>query len=165
MEQRIERVDEIPLLLHWLSQMGVQENIDCLYQMEEWVEGHQTVIEQITGWDFTSKDAPDDRLGAMLGALGADDSIRVAFQQQMGRHLIQAYALPADVARYDTTSFSVHHGRSDPDGLLRLGHGKDHRPDLLQFKQGLGTLDPAGVALLSETLSGNTADDTFSLSQ
>ena len=25
MQQRIERVNEIPLLLHWLDQMGVQE--------------------------------------------------------------------------------------------------------------------------------------------
>ena len=69
--------------------------------------------------------------------------------------------MPTNVARYDTTSFSVHHTRSaqDPDGLLRFGHSKDHRPDLLQFKQGLGTLDPAGVPLYSNTLSGNTADD------
>lgn len=79
----------------------------------------------------------------------------------MGQHLIQAYALPKDVARYDTTSYSVHHDPSaqGPDGLLRFGHSKDHRPDLLQFKQGLGTLDPAGIPLYSDTLSGNTADD------
>ena len=30
MQQRIERGDEIPLLLHWLNQMGVQEKIDSL---------------------------------------------------------------------------------------------------------------------------------------
>jgi transposase len=30
--------------------------------------------------------------------------------------------------------------------------GKNHRPDLLQFKQGLGTLDPAGIPLVTETL-------------
>ena len=24
-----------------------------LYQMEQWVDDHETVIEQITGWDFT----------------------------------------------------------------------------------------------------------------
>jgi transposase len=192
MQQRIERVDEIPLLLHWLDQMGVQEKIDSLwkphgnwdglsygqlaklfltcvlhslnhslYKMEPWLAEHQTMIEQITGWQFTSKDATDDRLGTMLQDVGTDDSKRIEFQKDMGQHLIQAYALPTDVARYDTTSFSVHHARStqDPDGLLRLGHSKDHRPDLLQFKQGLGTLDPAGIPLYSNTLSGNTADD------
>jgi transposase len=191
MQQRIERVDDIPLILEWLTRMGVQEEIDFLwkphgnrgglsygqlaqlflayvihalnhrlYQMEQWVGEHQTVIHQITGWDFTRKDATDDRLGAMLEVLGTDESTRIAFQQSVGRHLIQAYALPTDVARYDTTSFSVHHGSSDSDGLLRFGHSKDHRPDLLQFKQGLGTLDPAGVPLYSETLPDNTADDT-----
>lgn len=192
MQQRIERVDEIPLLMHWLDQMGVQEKIDSLwkphgnweglsygqlaqlfltyvlgslnhslYQMEPWLAVHQTMIEQITGWQFTSKDGTDDRMGTLIQALGTDDSLRIEFQKDMGQHLIQAYALPTDVARYDTTSFSVHHARSqqDPDGLLRFGHSKDHRPDLLQFKQGLGTLDPAGIPLYSNTLSGNTADD------
>jgi transposase len=191
MQQRIERVDDIPLILEWLGQMGVQEKIDSLwkahgnwgglsygqlaqlflayvihslnhrlYQMEQWLDEHQSVIQQVTSWELTSKDATDDRLGIMLEALGADESTRIAFQRSIGRHLIHAYALPTDVARYDTTSFSVHHGSSDFEGLLRFGHSKDHRPDLLQFKQGLGTLDPAGVPLWSETLSGNTADDT-----
>lgn len=35
----------------------------------------------------------------------------------------------------------------------------DKRPDLLQFKQGLGVLDPAGIPIFSETISGNSADD------
>lgn len=43
--------------------------------------------------------------------------------------------------------------------LLRFGYSKDHRPDLLQFKQGLGTLDPAGVPLVTHTLAGNQDDD------
>ena len=70
----------------------------------------------------------------------------------MGQHLIHAYSLPTDVARCDTTSFSVHHGPAGTNDLLRFGHRRDHRPDLLQFKQGLGTLDPAGIPLWSETL-------------
>jgi hypothetical protein len=38
-------------------------------------------------------------------------------------------------------------------GIRRLPMiGKNHRPDLLQFKQGLGTLDPAGIPLVTETL-------------
>ena len=119
------------------------------------------MIERVTGWELTKKDATDDRLGIMLQVLGADDSNRIAFQQNMGQHLIHAYSLPTDIARYDTTSFSVHHGPAGTEDLLRFGHSKDHRPDLLQFKQGLGTLDPAGIPLWSETLPGNTADDTL----
>jgi transposase len=43
--------------------------------------------------------------------------------------------------------------------LLQLGHSKDHRPDLPQVKIALATLDPFGVPLASEVLSGEQADD------
>ena len=43
--------------------------------------------------------------------------------------------------------------------LLRFGHSKNYRPDLRQYRQLLGTIDPAGVPLVSETLAGNGADD------
>jgi transposase len=76
---------------------------------------------------------------------------------------VHAYALPTDVARYDTTSFNVYHAPPEPGqpprDLLRFGYSKDQRPDLLQFKQTLGTLDPAGVPLISQTLSGNGGDN------
>ncbi|WP_262562835.1 hypothetical protein [Acaryochloris sp. CCMEE 5410] len=36
---------------------------------------------------------------------------------------------------------------------------QDKRPDLLQYRQLLGTLDPAGIPLVSATLPGNGADD------
>ena len=49
--------------------------------------------------------------------------------------------------------------RTGKNGILEFGHSKNHRSDLLQFKQGLATLDPAGIPLLSETLSGNRAGD------
>ena len=84
-------------------------------------------------------------------------------QTQLGQNQIQAFELPTKVARYDTTSFSVHHQIAkpgeEPHDLLRFGYSKDHRPDLLQFKQGLGTLDPAGIPIFTQTLSGETADD------
>jgi transposase len=75
--------------------------------------------------------------------------------------LIRAYELPTEVARYDTTSFNVYHAPegTETGGLLAFGHSKDQRPDLLQFKQGLGTLDPAGMPIFTETVNGNQADD------
>jgi len=74
---------------------------------------------------------------------------------------VQAYALPTAVGRFDLTSVNVYHAvnESAPDGVLAFGHSKDRRPDLLQFKQSLGTLDPCGVPLLTMTLKGNSADD------
>ena len=131
--------------------------------MEQWVKEHRIVLEQITGWSIGDKDATDDRLGRMLFVLGSDEGQSVEFQRQLGGHLIQAYELPTEVGRYDTSSFNVHHapsGSDEPDHeLLRFGYSKDKRPDLLQFKQGLGTLDPAGMPIITRTLSGETADD------
>jgi len=136
-----------------------------LSAMEDWVTKHRTVLEAGTGWTIGPKEATDDRLGLLLGALGADEDRSSRFQQHMGQHLLQAYALPTTVARYDTSTFSVHHApppgeeAASAPGLLRFGHSKDRRPDLVQFKQGLGTLDPAGVPLLTATLAGHQADD------
>lgn len=65
------------------------------------------------------------------------------------------------MARYDTTSFSVHHAAPEEGqekGLLGFGHSKDHRADLVQFKQGLGSLDPTSVPLLTNTVAGSMAD-------
>jgi len=190
----IERVDNLPVIVHWLLKMQIQVIIDriwyahnnwqglsygqlavlfvayIIYQrshrlssMEEWVNGHHTVLEQVTGWSIGEKEATDDRLGNLLETLGSNEEQSVEFQRQLGGHLIQAYELPTEVGRYDTTSFNVHHAPPETEppehALLRFGYSKDKRPDLLQFKQGLGTLDPAGVPLVTHTLSGETADD------
>ncbi|MEC4816838.1 MAG: hypothetical protein SAK29_26750 [Scytonema sp. PMC 1069.18] len=63
---------------------------------------------------------------------------------KLGRHLIRSYSLPTEVARADTTSFSVNHQRGDSpeENLLRYGYSKDKRSDLLQYRQLLSTLDP-----------------------
>jgi transposase len=43
--------------------------------------------------------------------------------------------------------------------LIRHGHSKDHRPDLAQLKVMLATLDPLGMPLVTQVVSGNRADD------
>jgi transposase len=134
-----------------------------LSKLEEWVVLHQQVLQAVTGWEIRDKEGTDDRIGHLLGELGVDEAKRLSYQRLAGSHLIQAYELPTEVARYDTTSVNVHHGSAPEEGILSFGYSKDHRPDLLQFKQGLGTLDPNGVPLLSQTLKGNGADDPLYL--
>jgi transposase len=190
-KQSIQRVDDIPLILHWLKAIGVQETIDSvwkshgnwehgslgqlavlflcyvlhslnhrLYQMEAWVAEHKKVLEVVTGWNIHIKEATDDRLGRMLQILGSNEGQIMEFEHKIGQNLIHGYSLPTDIARYDTTTFNVYHAPGEADNeLLRFGHSKNHRPDLLQFKQGLGTLDPAGIPLVTHTFSGNMADD------
>lgn len=131
-----------------------------LSEMEKWAIDHRTVLEQTTGWKIRREDAIDDHLGILLDELGAEEEKHVHFQRGIGKHLIQAYELPTEIARYDTTTFNVYHDPSNSDQqMLRFGKSKDRRPDLLQFKQGLATLDPAGVPLLATTIAGNAADD------
>jgi transposase len=194
-EPIIERVDELPLVLHWLLQMRVAEHIDAslpyphlnrqglsygqlgllfvayvvharnhrLCDMAEWVAQHRVVLAQLSHWSISDSDASDDRLGDLLSAMGETEARASAVQRRQGQHLIQAYQLPSVVARYDTTSFSVTHAPDENGhaaaGLLRYGYSKDRRPDLLQFKQGLGTLDPSGIPLCTNTLAGQQADD------
>ena len=193
-EMRIERVDNLPIIITWLLRMRVNSIIDSLWRshgkwqglsygqlallfvayiiqrrthqlmgMESWLTEHRTVIASVTGWTIGDKEATDDRLGTLLTTLGEDEGQAVKLQKELSQHVIQAFDLPTEVARYDTSSFSVHHAVPEagegPHQLLKFGHSKDKRPDLLQFKQGLGTLDPAGVPLVTHTLSGETADD------
>ncbi len=44
-----------------------------------------------------------------------------------------------------------------------LSYSKDHRPDLVQYRQMLATLDPMGMPLLGATLSGNGTDESHYL--
>lgn len=127
---------------------------------EEWLISHKTVIEQVTGWKLNDNDATDDRLGRLTEVLGEDD-IRIAeFQIISGQQIIAAYELPTGILRYDTTSFNVYHEKDIGEkGILQFGYSKNNRPDLLQFKQGLGTADPAGIPLMTDTMSGERADD------
>ena len=128
--------------------------------VESWANQHRTVIERATGWQLAEKDATDDRLGRLSEVLGENDEAISGFQLKMGQGIISAHQLPTDIVRYDTTSFNVyHHPENGKNGILEFGHSKDKRSDLLQFKQGMGTLDPVGIPILSETLAGNCADD------
>ena len=101
-------------------------------------------------------------IASLLEVIGGEVESREQTEEQLGQRMIRAYQLPTEVARCDTSSFSVYHQieeGNEATSLLRFGHSKNHRPDLRQYRQLLGTIDPAGVPLVSETLPGNGADD------
>jgi transposase len=134
-----------------------------LCAMEGWLAAHRQVLAEATGWDIGAKEATDDRLGDLMTAIGEDEARGYEMQRQMGQQLIYAYALPTEIARYDTTTFNVYHvpeaeGMASG-GMLAKGYSKGGPTSLLQFKQSLGTLDPAGIPILTETLEGQKADD------
>ena len=104
-----------------------------LCAVEDWVKKHLKSLELVTGWSIGSKDATDDRLGRVVEELGKQPQACTQIEVNLGQHLIRAYELPTEVARADTSSFSVNHQQqeSEEESLLRYGHSKDKRPDLL----------------------------------
>ena len=132
-----------------------------LCAVEAWVKAHRQILELSTGWSIGEKDASDDRLARVVEELGKQEEACQQIEIKVGKEIIRAHQLPTEVARADTSSFSVYHqqGESQQESVLRHGHSKDKRPDLLQYRQLLATLDPAGLPLVSTTLPGNGADD------
>jgi transposase len=102
-------------------------------------------------------DLSDDRLAIVVSVLGEDRIQRQLDAALLGEWLT-VYELPTETTRLDSTSVSVY-GGGEAGSLLQQGHSKDHRPDLAQFKVMLSTLDPLGLPLACEVVSGERADD------
>jgi transposase len=72
------------------------------------------------------------------------------------------YALPVERVRLDATTSCGYHTATE-DGLMQLGHSKDHRPDLAQFKLMAAVAEPTGLFLAGDVHPGNAADDPLYL--
>lgn len=142
----------------------VSEGDHRLCCVEKWVNDHHHSLSAITGWNIAQKDATDDRCGDLLKTIGISDEQTIPdMETALSKHLIKAYELPSEKARSDTTSFSVYHQPSETEidsSIIRFGYSKDKRPDLVQYRQMLGTLDPLGMPLVGATLAGNGTDES-----
>ena len=126
--------------------------------VREWGGQAQNTLEQVTGLRIRDTDFTDDRLGILLRHLS--DPVRwQAVEAELGAHMVQVYDLKGEVVRVDATTFSGYHSESE-DGLMQFGHSKDN-PALRQIKMMMATLDPLGLPLASDVVSGKKADDTL----
>jgi transposase len=114
-----------------------------LSPVRDWVTKHQHALTQALGCPIRDTDFTDERLADLLDAVGRD-AVGEALEEQLGQHLIRAYALPTDTGRIDTTTVAVYH-QPEQTNLLDYGHSKDHRPDLRQFKEVLSTRSGGGA--------------------
>jgi len=114
-------------------------------------------LQRSTGQPVQAQDFSDDRLEIVLLAL-SDDARWEAFESALNGHLLRVYDLSPERVRLDSTSASGYWTVTE-DGLLQFGHSKDHRPDLPQVKVMLATLDPLGMPLATDVVSGERADD------
>jgi transposase len=184
-----ERIDDIPLLLAMMIEMGIPQAIDKQIQPHGLWQGI-SVGTAVTIWLSYILTEHDHRLVAVREWVGerpalfnrllgielretdlTDDRLAniltmlgdVEVQQVLDEALAQGwitlYELPTAVTRHDSTTVSVYQKAGDEESLIGYGHSKDHRPDLAQFKVMLSTLDPVGLPLTCQLLNGKRADD------
>lgn len=146
-------------LTHVLSQADHR-----LSHVQRWAEQRLETLRgsfAYLGQPLRALDVADDRLAAILEAL-SDDARWTAFESALVGRLLRVYDLPAERVRLDSTTASGH-WQVTPEGLFQFGHSKDHRPDLPQLKVMLAALDPLGLPVATDVLSGERADDRLYL--
>ncbi len=100
----------------------------------------------------------DDAYGRALDKLAEIDM--EALVSQVALTMLAAHDLTINCIHLDTTSKSVqglYEGELHQDFDINRGHSKDKRPDLKQFKLGLG-VQQQGQVVMGQMLSGNKAD-------
>src|SRR3989441_10413428 len=182
-----ERVDDVALLIGQMINMGLPEILDrhiprhwkqrgiswgwtaviwLAYiltegdhrkvSVETYIAGMKHTLNQLTAQVIEPLDFSDDRLEHLLKHLS-----KPTYWHQIERDLnarsIEVYALPQDVIRCDATTVSGDH-EVTAGGLLQFGHSKDD-PTRPQIKVMMGSLDPLGMPLSTDVLSGERADD------
>jgi len=183
-----EQVDDIPVLLMQGQKIGIAELLDRhfrphgnwqgtslgwtslvwlayitsegdhrLNQVESWVEQRLHTVSLSTGQPVRSREWSDDRLGIVLDEL-ADAAKWQAFEADLNRRTLRVYDLKPRRVRLDSTTASGYWSVTE-DGLFQFGHSKDHRPDLPQLKVMLSALDPMGMPVATQVVSGERADD------
>jgi transposase len=183
-----ERVDDIPLLLEQMQRMGLPTLLDDhfpthgnwtglslgwvstiwlssilsrgdhrMVHVEPWVAKRLWTLGTTTGQAVRRGDFTDDRLEIVLRRL-SDDTRWAAFESALNQHTVRVYELLTERVHVDSTSASAYTMVTEG-GLFQFGHSKDYRPDLPQIKVMQAVLDPLGMPLVTDVVSGERADD------
>jgi transposase len=182
-----ERVDDIPLLLGLMQKLHLPEILErglgshhlhkgisngllacgwlafilseanhCKVSVEGWAQTHQHTLETLFGQSLRSVEFTDDRLSIILRRF--HDADWGALEADLWQGTCEVYEIPIDCVRLDTTTTCGYH-TMEQDGLMQLGHSKDHRPDLPQLKLMAAAAQPSGLLLATDIHPGNAADD------
>jgi transposase len=182
-----ERVDDVALLIGQMVKMGLPEVLDrhiprhwtqrgiswgwtaviwLAYivtegdhrkvSVETYLRGMKHTLSHLTAQVIEPLDFSDDRLSHLLRHLS-----KPAYWHEIERDLnersVEIYDLSQDVIRCDATTVSGDHEVTE-EGLVQFGHSKDD-PARPQIKVMMGSLDPLGMPLATDVLSGERADD------
>jgi len=182
-----ERVDDVALLIGQMVTMGFVEVLDrhiprhwkqrglswgwtaviwLAYiltegdhrkvSVEAYIRGMHTTLSHLSAQVIDPLDFSDDRLGHLLKHLSQPQYWH-GIEEDLNAHSLAVYTLPQDVIRCDATTVSGEHDVREG-GLLQFGHSKDD-PSRPQIKVMTGSLDPLGMPLATDVLSGERADD------
>jgi transposase len=191
-EVQVERLDDIPVIFGHLQKMHIQANIDrviethgnweglspgwiitiwlihilsehghCMDRVRECVTKRLHVLQELTGQTLTELDFTDDRLAICLRKLSQIDAWQ-KIEAQLGTHVLRVYRLGEEpTVRLDATTGTVNH---DPDRhtLFQVGKAKNGQYET-QYKLMLASLDPMGLPLAVDVVSGERADDPLYL--
>ncbi len=182
-----ERVDDVPLLIGTMIKIGLVEILDNHIpthwkqrslswgwtaviwlshilsegdhrksSMRQYINEMQNTLKELTGQNVSEDDFTTDRLANLLKYLSVR-SYWVAIEQDLSERSIEVYELPTELVRCDATTVSGYH-QGDEKSLFQFGHSKDDA-NLRQIKLMTGALDPIGMPLATDVVSGEKADD------
>src|SRR5947209_13898554 len=182
-----ERIDDIPLLLGMMRRLKIAEILDRhlgehhLHQglsngnlalgwiayilsesdhrkfaVQEWADGVPHTLESFFATALRPHEFSDDRLGILLKNLAAADWDDI--ESELFYSCFDVYELPKDAFHLDTTTSCGYHA-IEPDGIMQLGHSKDHRPDLPQLKIMAAVTQPLAFPVSTAVVPGNQTDD------
>jgi transposase len=183
-----ERVDDIPVLLVQSEKMGIADLLDASFQphgnwegtslgltttiwlthivsegdhrmnqVQPWVATRLHTLQKCSGQAVREQEWSDDRLSSVLDALSNDQQWQ-QFETALNRQVVRVYNLKPKRVRVDSTTASGYWTVTE-EGLFQLGTSCDHRPDLPQLKVMLSALDPLGLPVATQIVSGERADD------
>jgi transposase len=182
-----ERIDDFVLLIQVMMRLGLPEILDrhiprhwlqeglswgwvttiwlahILSQgdhrkltVRDWVRQAHTTLEETTDLRIRDTDFTDDRLTIVLRELSKPKYWH-AIERDLGQNTVRVYDLNAERAYLDATTISGYHA-GGKDSLFQFGKSKDNS-SLRQIKLMMGTLDPLGLPIATEVVSGEQADN------
>src|SRR5256714_12074012 len=182
-----ERVDDVALLIGQMVKMGLPEVLDrhiprhwtqrglswgwtaviwLAYIVTEGdhrkvlvetvLQGMHHTVSHLTAQVGDPMEFSDGRLSHLLKHL-SKATYWHRIERDLNARSIEVYPLPQDVIRCDATTVSGDHEVTE-EGLFQFGHSKDD-PTRPQIKVMMGALDPLGMPLSTDVLSGERADD------
>src|SRR6516165_1859414 len=131
--------------------------------VQEWVDRLHHSLETLIDQPIRPVEFSDDRLTLVLKRL-SDSTVWPELEADLWHTQCDVYALPpVEQVRLDATTSYGYHTVDDEDGLMQLGHSKDHRDDLPQFKLMAAAAEPSGLFLAGDVHPGSAADDPLYL--